>query len=239
MKGCKLKESDMFLPLKEYFEGDGHDVYAEVPCYGRTADIVAVKGQLITVVETKTSMNIKLLEQVFEWRHLAHYVYAAVPNKTEISNWTRELLSNAGIGIICLDFNAHKEMQQYCGRVYKRSKAKLFRKIGFETYRGFQPVRWDQHIIPEFSQNISGVRQGDVRISRYKLMMDHVKHIISNHADGISIDELVDVLDTYYANPKIGLYNALKYHESDWCNIFKKPGDRKTYVRMKSEPVNA
>ncbi|ACV63253.1 hypothetical protein Dtox_2444 [Desulfofarcimen acetoxidans DSM 771] len=234
LMGLKMKESDMFLPIKQYLEEEGYMVYAEVPCYGKTADIVAVKGKLVTVIETKLTMNIKLLEQVFEWRHKAHYIYAAVPQKTRISLLVRKLLIDYGIGIIYLDIDTTSD-RPYCSRVYKYSPARLFRKIGAETYNGFRPLLWEQHIIPEHSLNISGVRHADIRMSRYKLMMRHVKRLLTPKEEGMSIDELANTLDTYYSNPKIGLYNALKKHESDWCEIFKKPGDRKTYVRLKTD----
>ena len=232
--GYKLKESDMFLPIKQFFEEEGYSVYAEVPCWGKTADIVAVKGKLVVVVETKLTMNIKLLEQVFNWQHKAHYVYAAVPQKAELTVWTRELLRNAGIGIICLDIDTTSD-EFYCSRVYKYVPARLYRKIGVKLPGELRPMRWDQHILPEHSQNISGVRQADIRVSRYKLMMKHVKRILSLKKEkGISIDELTEALDIHYANPKTGLYNALKKYESDWCELFKKPGDRKSYARFKT-----
>lgn len=236
MKGCKLKESDMFLPIKNFFEDEGYTIYAEVPHDGRTADIVAVKGGIITIIETKISMNIKLLEQVFEWRYKAHYVYAAVPRKTEISNFARDLLKNAGIGLMILDIDISSS-EPFCSRIYKCVNAKLFRKIG-NYYNGdiLSPIRWDQHIIPEHALNISGVKHANIRVSRYKLMMDHVRNIVTQHNDGISIDEIVNSIDTYYVNPKIGLYNALKNYESDWCEFFRKPGERKTCVRIK--PIN-
>lgn len=233
LKACKLKESDMFLPIKKYFEDEGYTIYAEVPCYGRTADIVAVKNKLITVIETKLSMTISLLEQVFGWRHKAHYVYAAVPKKARISIWTRNLLCNAGIGIIRLEIDTRSD-QPYCSRVYKAGKARLFRRIGIQHHGGFRPIRWEQHIIPEHALNVSGVKRADIHISRYKLMMNHTRRLLTNcKEEGMSINDLANTLDTYYANPKTGLYNALKNYEQSWCEFFKKPGERKTYVRLR------
>lgn len=239
MKGCKLKESDMFLPIKKFFEDEGYTIYAEVPFYGRTADIVAIKNGIITVVETKTSMNIKLLEQVFYWRYKAHYVYTAVPQGSGMSSFARDLLKSAGIGIFILDIHSSVD-SPFCSRVYKLINAKLFRKIGL-YYKGelYKTIRWEQHIIPEYALNTAGVKCGDIRVSRYKLMMEHAKKLISHYEDGISIDELSNALDTYYVNPKTGLFNALKNFESSWCELFKKPGERKTYVRIKSDLVSA
>ena len=235
----RLKESDLFFPLKSYFENERYTVYAEVPCYGRTADIVAVRDNIVTVVEMKVTMNLKLVEQVFFWRNMANYVYAAVPMGADITPFVRELLRNAGIGIIGLDIRVCDDSQPFCSRIEKYEKAKLFRKLGYRYMIGreehFQPIRWEQHIIPEHSQNVAGVQHADIRVSRYKLMMDRARHLLSIWPEGMSINKLADELDTYYANPKTGLYNALKNYESDWCEFFYKPGDRKTHVRLKVE----
>lgn len=231
----RLKESDLFFPLKSYLENEGYAVYAEVPCYGKTADIVAVRDNIVTVVEMKVTMNLKLVEQVFFWRNMANYVYAAVPMEADITPFVRELLRNAGIGIIGLDIRVCDDSKPFCSRIEKYEKAKLFRKLAFSREDYFQPIRWEQHIIPEHSQNTAGVKHADIRVSRYKLMMEHAQHLLSIWPEGMSINELANKLDTYYTNPKTGLYNALKNYESDWCEFFKKPGDRKTHVRLKAK----
>lgn len=224
-----FKESDLYLPLKEYFESDGFEVYAEVPCSGATADIVARKNNIYIVVEMKTSLTLKLVEQVFNWKTRAHFIYAAVPQRTEITLFARKLLENAGIGLLVLDID-NKFGEPYCSRIYKMGRAKL--------NRAPLTVNWDQHIIPEHSQNIAGVQHAEIIVSRYKLMIKHVKRLIERHKDGISIDEIADSIDTYYINPIQGLYNALKKYEYNWCESFKKPGDRNTYFRLKPTDNN-
>lgn len=218
-----LKERDLYLPLKQFFESDGFEIYAEVPCSGATADIVARKNNIFIVVEMKTAINLKLIEQVFNWRNKAHFVYAAVPRRTEISMFARQLLKDAGIGLLVLDID-NRYGDPYCSRIYKMVRAQLNR---------VPIVRWEQHIIPEYSQNIAGVQHPDIKASRYKIMMKHVKRLIERHKDGISIDEIAELIDSYYVDPKKGLFNALKKYESDWCEPFKKPGDRKSYFRLK------
>lgn len=104
-----LKENDLFPPLKEFFESQGYQVYAEVPCYGRTADIIAVKNSIHVVVEMKTALTLKLVEQVFNWRGMANLVFAAVPNRTEITLFARQLLESFGIGLLVLDIDNFSE----------------------------------------------------------------------------------------------------------------------------------
>lgn len=220
-----LREKDLFPPLKEFFEEQGYQVYAEVPCYGATADIVARKGNICIVVEMKVALSLKLMEQVFNWRGKANLVFAAVPQRTEITLFARKLLKDAGIGLLVLDIDNRYEGDPYCSKIYTMVKPKL--------YRGPFTVRWDQHIIPEYSQNIAGVQHADIRVSRYKLMMKHVRRLLECYPNGMSINDIVEAIDTYYVNPKRGLFNALKKYESDWCESFKIPGDRTTYFRVK------
>ena len=225
-KKIPFKERDLYFPLKEFFESDGFEVFAEVPCYGATADIVARKNNIYVVVEMKTSLNLKLIEQVFNWRTKAHFIYAAVPQRTEITLFARQLLENVGIGLLVLDID-NTLGDPYCSRIHKMARSKL--------YRGPLTVKWEQHIISEHSQNIAGVQHADIRFNRYRLMMDHVKHLLKVYKDGLSIDDIAAGIDTYYVNPKQGLYNALKAYESEWCEPFKIPGDRKTYFHLKTK----
>lgn len=202
-------------------------MYAEVPCYGATADIVAIKGEVVIVVEMKTSLSLKLIEQVFNWRTKAHLVFAAVPQRTEITLFARELLRNAGIGLLVLDIDNTYSKEPYCSRITKYERAKL--------YRGPLTVKWEQHIIPEFKENIAGVQNADIKVSRYKLMMRYIRRLLERNEDGLSIDEIADRVDSYYINPKKGLFNALKKYESDWCEAYKRSGDKTTYFRIRKD----
>jgi hypothetical protein len=61
----------------------GCDVYQEVAIPGTNdyADIVALRGPELWIVETKTSWSLDLLEQCVARRRHAHRVFAAVPDK--------------------------------------------------------------------------------------------------------------------------------------------------------------
>ena len=58
----KFKESDMYLPIKKYLEAGGYTVTAEV----KNADVTAVKGDELVILELKKQFNIKLLFQALE-----------------------------------------------------------------------------------------------------------------------------------------------------------------------------
>ncbi len=75
MKKIRMKETDLYKPVKELLTELGYDVKAEVA----HVDVVAVKEREWVAVELKTSFNIKLLLQATERQKLAEKVYVAIP----------------------------------------------------------------------------------------------------------------------------------------------------------------
>jgi hypothetical protein len=65
-----MKESDMYAPLKSWFEERGFIVYPEVECRSRggRADLVVTSGPIVGVVEMKQSLSLDLIEQALRWR---------------------------------------------------------------------------------------------------------------------------------------------------------------------------
>ncbi|HKK64589.1 MAG TPA: DUF2161 family putative PD-(D/E)XK-type phosphodiesterase [Clostridia bacterium] len=101
----KIKESDLFHPLKRYLEGQGYSVHAEV----RNCDIVARKGDELIIVELKSSINLNLLIQAAERKEISDSVYIAVPvpwGAKSPPNFKRikTLLRRLEIGCILVDF---------------------------------------------------------------------------------------------------------------------------------------
>lgn len=73
-------EADLALPVVEWLESQGWEVYQEVRTnYGPIADLVAVQGQLIWVLECKKAFGLAVLEQAEHWLQYAHYVSAVYP----------------------------------------------------------------------------------------------------------------------------------------------------------------
>lgn len=57
------KESDLFPPLKKYFNELGYKVFTEVPYYSRSVDFVATKGDDHIAVEMKLHFNKEVIYQ--------------------------------------------------------------------------------------------------------------------------------------------------------------------------------
>lgn len=81
------------------------DVHQEVVCGGPRADIVAVQGARVWVIESKMSLTLDLLGQALEWRGVAHYVSVAVPKYAKAGAYraravSERILREWGIGLM-------------------------------------------------------------------------------------------------------------------------------------------
>ena len=76
-----MAEVDVAAPLVPWLREMEWDVHQEVSIStgGRRADIVAVRGPLVWVIEVKQRGGLALLEQGFNWVGFAHYVSIAAP----------------------------------------------------------------------------------------------------------------------------------------------------------------
>lgn len=97
MRAPKRTEAEHAADVVRALEEAGHDVYQEVELYqqGPRADIVAVVGHEVWIIETKTSMSLALIEQAFERRRFAHRVYVSVPRVTRSA-----ICKELGIGVL-------------------------------------------------------------------------------------------------------------------------------------------
>lgn len=96
---AKLREADVAAPVVKFLERQGLDVYQEVDVIGGVADIVALKGDEVWVIEVKSSWSLDLLDQCITRKRVAHRVWAAVPQGR---GWTSRayLFHLLGIGTL-------------------------------------------------------------------------------------------------------------------------------------------
>ena len=73
------KEADLAKVVVSWLNEQHWDVYQEVQIhgFGGVADIVAVQGPLVWVIECKTSLSLTVMEQASVWR--VHFRSVAVP----------------------------------------------------------------------------------------------------------------------------------------------------------------
>lgn len=71
----KIKESDLYQPVKDYLDSLGYDTKGEV----KACDIAATRGDELIVVELKKGFTMELLYQAIERQKIADSVYVAIP----------------------------------------------------------------------------------------------------------------------------------------------------------------
>lgn len=97
----KLKEEDLYPPVRGYFEKLGYTVNGEV----MHCDVTAVKGNTLVVIEMKTSMNLDVILQAVQRQKIADFAYIAVPRNNKVMSKRRwqnicHLLKRLELGLL-------------------------------------------------------------------------------------------------------------------------------------------
>lgn len=100
MVDSKLKESDLYLPVKTLLEEQGYQVKGEI----KNCDVLAKRDNLVIAVELKLILNLKLLMQANERSESVDFVYIAIPKTNSFYSKHRrsllKLLRKIGFGLI-------------------------------------------------------------------------------------------------------------------------------------------
>lgn len=101
-----MKESDLYLPLREWLLDRGYEVHVEI--FG--CDVVAVKNGLLTAIELKLGLHQSLREQVANHVASFDFVYGAFPgkrgDKPKVAMWRYH-----GIGCLLIDVDCRRVHQ--------------------------------------------------------------------------------------------------------------------------------
>jgi len=103
-----MKETDLYAPVKAFFEAQGYEVKAEVT----DCDLVAIRDtDPPVIVELKLSLSLELLMQGIERQKITDAVYVAVPagrGKAWASRSKNavKICGRLGLGLISVRFNA-------------------------------------------------------------------------------------------------------------------------------------
>lgn len=100
----KLNESDLYLPLKSFMQGQGYEVKSEV----HNCDVVAIRGdEEVVVVELKLSINLTVVLQAVDRLALTPKVYIGIPEKCSSIKTRRKqiikMLRMLGIGLMTIN----------------------------------------------------------------------------------------------------------------------------------------
>lgn len=147
--GSKIRETDLYAPVKALLEGQGYEVKGEIGA----ADIVAVRGnEDPVVVELKTGFSLSLFHQAIDRQALTDCVYVAVPRSTskgayKLIKRNMALCRRLGLGMITVRLKdgfveIHCDPAPYQPRKSRQKKARLLRefqkRVG-DTTKGGSP----------------------------------------------------------------------------------------------------
>lgn len=125
-----ILETDLFLPIKEYFLKQGFLVQGEV----KNCDVVCLKDDILICIEIKKSFNLKVLYQALDRKSFSNYVYIAIIRpknfrKKDVKHMLK-LLKELNIGLITVSFSPLKTVQVIFNPVFKNiSKTKKQNQI--------------------------------------------------------------------------------------------------------------
>ncbi|MFE5473828.1 hypothetical protein [Bacillus safensis] len=226
-----MKEHELFNPVKSFLiENMGcEEVFGEV----LDCDVLGLNGSVNIIVELKTNLTFKLIDQAIERLRHGHYVYIAVPKrKTHIPRLVRKILKQYKIGLLYIN-NGFVEIS---------SKAK-FNRLPVERVKrdGHNDIR--QYIKPYHREQMGGKKSGEV-ITEYSLMIDQIKRFLKmermnkDNEGWVTIDDILTNCErsSMYALPKPSLSATLrKEWNHSWCEV-KKIG-RTPYFRYKDNDL--
>lgn len=131
-----MKETDLYHPIKRFFEESGYEVKAEIT----DCDVVAIKeGDAPIIIELKKVLSIDFLVQSIDRQLISDYVYLAVPHgngkvfKKRLVGFVR-LCKRLGLGLLSvrMDENlvvVHCEPQEYHPRKNTKRKTRLLNEF--------------------------------------------------------------------------------------------------------------
>lgn len=231
-----MQEKELYEPIRNwlYQQVGCTDVYAEV----WDVDVLGIHGACNVVVEMKTSLSFKLLEQAMDRvkAGLGHYVYIAVPattarggGETRFRGVVHEIITSYGVGILTVDVPT--------GTAHVQRPAKFNRNAVTRRKRGLRSIREG---IEVFSKDQIGGSKGGETMTSYKYTINSIKKCLREesrwHAcngDGwMTVDQILEICETHYAKPRTSVMQILRFDSNQtWCES-KKVG-RTCYFRYK------
>lgn len=136
MSTAKVKETDLYLPIKSLLEEQGYEVKGEIG----SADIVGVQGdEDPVIVELKSTFSLALFHQGIQRQSITDFVYIAVPRGSG-KPFLKSLKNNLalcrrlGLGLITVRLKdgfseIHVDPSPYKPRQLKHKKTRLLKEF--------------------------------------------------------------------------------------------------------------
>lgn len=181
----KIKESDLYQPIKIHLQALGFEVKGEI----KDCDIVAKRDEQTIIIELKLSLNITLLLQAVDRFSVADIVYIAVPKQCSIykkqAKQVKKLIKRLGIGLIIVDI---QKTTQYVEIIFDP-----------QDYTPRKNKRKQRALLKEFEQRIGDTQKGGSTRSKagltaYRQRCIRVAQYLQTHpsAKGAEINKTID-----------------------------------------------
>lgn len=231
-----MKETELAEAVIAWLEEQHWDVYQEVQVYalGRIADIVAVRGPLVYVIECKTSLSLTVLDQARRWR--SHLRSIAVPKRKHKRYRTHDRDSAYDIAkrfyeIGVLEISKHTSFDESVEtwHVDEIVPPKLKRDFHLSAQR----IR--ETLLPGHkTHKAAGSPSIGGHWTPYKSTMVSVENFIKMNP-GCTFREIGDDLGKmHYSSTASAIGNlraALMNWESDWCHVDTTKRPYRCYIK--------
>lgn len=194
MKGSRrhhwTSEAELAAVVTAWLDQMGYETYAEVAegrGAGRRADIVAVRGPITMIVETKTTLSLSLLEQCARWLGAANYVIACCPftrNSWAASDYAR--LRGFGLWLVSGVYGEDVSS----ARVDEVRAPRLWRHI-------HAPVR--RLLRPEHRRHAPSGSAGGGYYTPFRATCDRLRELVRRHP-GVTLKDAMNQIEHHYVS---------------------------------------
>ena len=194
----KLSEIELAKPVVLYLKEHGWDVYQEVLIYGKIADIVATFGKLTWIIECKTSLSLKLLEQAYNWRGKANFISIAIPPLNSHPGgdcFVKDILVKNKIGLL--------SVSKYQEDVFEYIHPQLNRKV----------INIQKFIKPEHKTWAEAGSQHGY-YTPFQRTKQNIEYEIKKHSNGILFKDFIKLTEHHYTSEATARSCLQKWIES-------------------------
>ncbi|MFA5416932.1 MAG: hypothetical protein WC341_00600 [Bacteroidales bacterium] len=216
-------EIELAEKIIEWLNDQHWQVYQEVQVYSNIADIVAVKGSLVWIIECKTSMTLTVMDQARRWN--SHFRSIAIPAAK----------SDRGRSVgyaICKDYLHIGVLEvDKMGYVQEIVPAPLMRE-----YNKFVKILYLNKLCEAQKTYAKAGNNNGRRYTPYRQTIIGVQEFIQEHP-GCTLKDIMNYCETHYApkSAKASLRSALASFERDWCMIETSGKESHYYIKTGSD----
>lgn len=196
----KLTETQLASTVQRHMVADGWDCFAEVQMYqgDKRADLVAVLGTRVAVVETKLSLSFEVLSQALRWLGTAHHVIVAVPEPKNIMGrrleFIEDYLETKGIGLWWVSGADQTVLDGYDTSRIREMVRPALHRYAHEASKQLRAV-----LVPEMRETLGGAKVGGIASTPFKRTCLELQRYVAGHP-GISFGDAIRAIRHHYSS---------------------------------------